>query len=77
MAMSGVERDLRLALEKCEQMLARLREERHQFVGVYGEHETPKAAVQGRGPDRPNRALGAASLRELVRPANGAEPFFL
>ena len=28
-AMSDVERDLRLALEKCEQMLARLREERH------------------------------------------------
>lgn len=28
-AMSNVERDLRLAVEKCEQMLARLREERH------------------------------------------------
>jgi hypothetical protein len=38
-AMTDVERDLRLALEKCEQMLARLRAERH----------LPSAAVEREG----------------------------
>jgi hypothetical protein len=68
-AMSDVERDLRLALEKCEQMLARLREERH----------PPGKAAEGDGEkvgEHVERMLEALSPRagRLSQPSSDSEP---